>query len=191
MNLIPAYILAGGKSSRFGSDKARATVDNQPQLLRMISMIQPSVGQVTIVSKTPSDYADLKIRNIADMYPGCGPIGGLHAALSEAMLQRVGDWIWLLSCDLLSLQPSWLKTLASHRTADSRAVAFRHEFWEPLIGLYHRDLLADIEQAIHLKQLSLQHLLNSVNAVAVNLPSDWSTLRQFNTTDELKNHHPI
>ena len=98
---MPVYILAGGRSSRFGSDKARALLDGEPLVARLARQIEPVARRVTVVAEAADTYADLGLRTIADRRPGLGPLAGLEAALLDATNppKSTADWLILLSCD--------------------------------------------------------------------------------------------
>ena len=84
MTRLPIYILAGGRSSRFGSDKARAVLDGEPLIKRVARMAMPIAESTTIVADRTGKYDDLGLRSIADDPPHLGPLGGLAAALGIA-----------------------------------------------------------------------------------------------------------
>ena len=177
-----AYILAGGRSRRFGSDKALATLAGQPLIVRLAGTLRAAGVLVTAVADRPGRYDHLGIDTIADIEPGRGPVGGLHTALHH----NAGDWLVLVSCDMVALRPSWLAMLdgARARARASSAVAFRDRGgtrWQPFPGLYHRDLLPLIEAG----ETRMQRLLDDGRATAVPLPGDWPAVAQANTVDDL------
>jgi molybdopterin-guanine dinucleotide biosynthesis protein A len=87
-------ILAGGRSSRFGSDKATALFDGRPLIDCAITTLRDQVDEVIICG--PSKYG---FRCIADRpVPGLGPLGGINAALLDAD-DRGFDIVVTLPCD--------------------------------------------------------------------------------------------
>ncbi|MEX0886386.1 MAG: molybdenum cofactor guanylyltransferase [Phycisphaeraceae bacterium] len=181
---VPAYLLAGGQSRRFGSDKARAELDGVPLLVRLARELQPLTASVTVIAHTRDAYADLGLTTIADIQPGRGPLAGLHAALHHAE----HPWLLLASCDMLQCRPHWLAALAATRTAPApatiQAVAFRERYWHPFPGLYHRSLLPEVERRLAAGELRMQHLLTDV-ATAAPMPPDWPEVAQANTPEDL------
>lgn len=178
---VPVYILAGGQSRRFGSDKARAVLDGQPLLVRIVQSVQPMATQIRVVAAQADAYADLGLPTIADLHPGCGPIAGLEAALADCDQ----PWLALLSCDLLHIHPHWLERLAAHRTESAAAVAYRHRHWEPLLALYHQRAQPVVWDRLAAGQLRMQALLDELEAIAVDLPSDWPARTQANSLADL------
>lgn len=179
---IPVYILAGGKSSRFGSDKARALVDGLPLIARVASMVRPMASRVTVVADLRDKYADVGLRTIADTEPGKGPLGGLATALGD--LHPDENWLLLVSCDLLLIRSEWLAALSS--TAHPPATAFRGQYWEPLLALYHRSIGPAVRAQLATGNRAMQRLLDATAATAVPLPSDWPITLQANTPSDLQ-----
>lgn len=174
--MIPLYLLAGGKSSRFGSDKARAKVKGSPLIVRIVEALAPVAAPPTVVADVPDKYADLGLRTIADIQPGLGPMGGLATALHDA-----GDReILVTSCDLVSVEPAWVRLLTA---VDGAAVAFKKQKgWQPLFAVYRPDSAAVVARHIASESLSLQLVLDEIGQ-AVPLPLAW--VGGANTPDEL------
>ncbi len=180
MEPIPIYLLAGGRSSRFGSDKARALVDGVP-LLVAVARSLAGAAPVTVVGREPGGYADLGLRTIADAEQGRGPLAGLEAALAD----RGAGWLLLAACDTLGLRLEWLELLHAARGAH-RAVAFRGRHWEPLPALYHTELLAPVRARLAGEERARSlHALLAEHAAPVPLPEGWSAVRSINTRADL------
>lgn len=179
--IIPIYILAGGQSSRFGSDKARALVDGVP-LLVGVARALGGPGPVTVVAATDGQYEDLGLRTIADAHPALGPLAGLERALAD----RAAGWLLLAACDTLGLRPEWLERLAAARVGGRSAVAFRGEHWEPMPALYHTAILPAVRGRLgQEEQARSLHSLLEEHAAAVALPGGWGALRSINTRADL------
>lgn len=177
---LPAYLLAGGRSRRFGSDKARAEVAGTPLIVRLARQLQPLTSSVIVVASQADQYADLGLTTIADIHPGRGPLAGLHTALHHVDQ----PWLLLCSCDLLVCRPHWLNTLAAARTSTTRAVAFRDQHWHPFPGLYHHALAEEVTRRLMADDLRMQHLLDAEARPAA-LPVDWPAVSQANTPADL------
>ncbi len=183
MKRLPVYILAGGRSSRFGSDKARAILNDQPLLCHVAAMLQPVASNITVVADQNDKYDDLEFRTIADHRPGMGPLGGLDAALRD--LPDEDDWLLLCSCDAAVVRRSWLNKLIDGRSSQHDAVAFRASRWQPMPGLYARTALPTIANGMKDQNRSMQKLLDHLRVLAEPLPSDWPECWQINTPRDL------
>jgi molybdopterin-guanine dinucleotide biosynthesis protein A len=91
-------VLAGGRSSRFGSDKAAALIDGRPMLDWVVDALAPQVDDIVICGR------DIAGRRCAPDHPtpDLGPLGGLNAALRyasgngfDAVLSVPCDTPWL------------------------------------------------------------------------------------------------
>lgn len=77
---ILGAIIAGGRSSRFGSDKAMATLGGRALIDHVQAALAPQVREIVVVGR-----AHEGLRGIPDQpAPGLGPLGGIAAALLEA-----------------------------------------------------------------------------------------------------------
>jgi len=131
--MLPVYILAGGRSSRFGSDKARAMVDNIPLVVRLHKIISAQVSsQVFVVASAVDAYNDLGLTTLGDAIPNLGPVSGIATALEHAhkltslesdqiasktkppssRMAIPSQWSLIVSCDLLEWHDAWLLRLA-------------------------------------------------------------------------------
>ncbi|MFH5806574.1 molybdenum cofactor guanylyltransferase [Alienimonas sp. DA493] len=184
----PAYLLAGGRSRRFGSDKATADRDGVPALTRLAEQLRAAgATSVTAVARAAGQYDDLKVRTIADAVPDAGPLAGLDAALADAAEQGAA-WALAASCDLFDLPADWVKRLRTAATPGRLAVAFRPDRWEPFPGLYHVALRPAVRARLAGGDRSLQALLSApaTRAAAVPPPPDWPERISYNTPAELR-----
>src|SRR5579862_8087270 len=82
MESVAAFILAGGQSSRMGSDKAFLELAGKPLIVRALELAHEVVTDVRIVgdAKKFGRYAPV----VEDVYSNRGPLGGIHAALAQS-----------------------------------------------------------------------------------------------------------
>lgn len=148
-----AYILAGGKSSRFGSDKARVVIDGMPNLCFLADRLGTFNLPTTIVAQSLSDYSDLGLRTITDFERDAGPLAGTITALHDA--KSLGSaWSLILTCDLLWNNDTWIeRMLAAIQSPNDEsqprtfAWLFQSESFSPFPGLYHADAWLSARQS--------------------------------------------
>jgi molybdopterin-guanine dinucleotide biosynthesis protein A len=182
MEKVPAYILAGGKSHRFGRDKARVEIDGRPLLVHVAGSLRPAAAKITVVADRPGKYRDLGFETIADRRPGLGPLGGLQAALNHCP----GGWLLCASCDRIGIRPEWLRALLAGRSEGAKAVLFHGQIWQPLPALYHTSLAPRVDAAIESGRLTPWTLLERTDTVALEPPTDWGTSLDINDPGELE-----
>jgi molybdopterin-guanine dinucleotide biosynthesis protein A len=175
--VIPLYILAGGRSSRFGSDKARALVAGVPSVVRVADALAPVAAPATVVAAAAGAYDDLGLPTIGDLEPGRGPLGGLVTALRDA-----AGPVFVAACDLTEPRAEWAQALI----AAGGTAAFRTaRGWEPLFGRYDMGVLSVADRLLGDGERSVQVLLDEVAAVALKPPDGWPEESSFNTPEGL------
>jgi molybdopterin-guanine dinucleotide biosynthesis protein A len=142
---IATYILAGGKSSRMGRDKAMLAPGGIPLLMRTAALLAPLAGPPTIIGP-PTRYSALGYNVIPDDTPGIGPLGGIATALRHSNQ----PWNLIVGCDLPFLTSEWLDYLTA-RAVESKADAMIPESDagpEPLCAMYRKTCVTAILAAI-------------------------------------------
>lgn len=109
------YILAGGRSSRMGTDKAMLTLhgekDGETFLSHAVRTLRTIADQVVLVGdRQHLEGAD---RAIPDLHPNCGPLGGIEAALRDASSNHQ-DWACFLPVDMPLSPPTLYAALIQH-----------------------------------------------------------------------------
>jgi molybdopterin-guanine dinucleotide biosynthesis protein A len=115
---VEGFILAGGASSRMGTDKAHLTLGGRTFTERIVAALGAITPQLGVVSARPGS-ATLGLPVIADIYRDCGALGGLHAALSACR----APWAAVVSCDLPFVSGELFARLDELRRADADAEA--------------------------------------------------------------------
>ncbi len=134
-----AAILAGGKSSRMGTEKALLPFENQPLIAHIAAILRPIFPKVCVVtaSKEVARAADLPA--IPDHFPNRGPLGGIHAALTH-----FGAPTFVVACDMPFLNAAFIEFLA--RDFDAMAlVPLGEGGFEPLHAIYSEKCAAIFE----------------------------------------------
>lgn len=187
----PAFILAGGRSSRFGSDKALVEVDGQPLILALRDALLQHGHRVSIVADHADRYRSLGLDCWVDHASNSGPLAGVATALQQRLALGPG-WGLILSCDQLVWRGEWFEQLAAaasdrlpcelvHFVSRESAGTSR---CEPLPCLLHTRLLSKVLLRLQRHQLSLHGLFSDSAAAQVTsdvAPKQWS----FNSPQEL------
>jgi len=171
------YVLAGGKSSRMGQNKAFLDILGQPLVVAIARSIAAVAEDVTLVGD-PLIYADLGFPVIADRYPGCGPLAGIHAALHHTQ----HDWNLIAACDMPVPQPVWAGLLDQSRQAFDCIMPTTAGRLEPLGALYHRRCLPAIEGALSDGRYKVSDAVAGLRLRRVEFPGD--AFRNLNTPEE-------
>ena len=84
------YVLTGGRSSRFGANKAFADVDGKPMVVQVADRVRSVCDSVTLVGPAET-YGSLGLRVIEDSVADFGPVAGILAALEEYRGMKVSQ----------------------------------------------------------------------------------------------------
>ena len=108
---VSVAVLAGGKSSRMGTDKALLEVLGQPLIERVLARVEGLADEVIVITNQPADFVYLDIPLFADIVPNKGSLGGIYTAISRA----TGEHTLVVAVDMPFLQPGLLAFLLSLR----------------------------------------------------------------------------
>jgi len=161
--MISGFILAGGKSSRLGTDKALLTLNDQTLLQRIISIVDPFCLKV-YVSGQKHEYTSASVELVPDMVSDCGPIAGLLSSLSTSTT----DWNLIVSVDVPLINEDLIAHLIANANDCDCVIPIHNDRIEPLIAMYHRSALPIIQELISSKQYKLQHLVSKLNTNYLN-----------------------
>jgi molybdopterin-guanine dinucleotide biosynthesis protein A len=186
-------VLAGGRSSRFGTPKPLAIFRGQPLVVYAIDALAPVCDDVVVVTHHPEIGLALGVRTLTDRVSDSGPLAGLQSALRHAYALR-HEGVLLLGCDM-PLVPSALLTLIADagRAHGARAAvaAAGPRGVQPLCGWYSVRCLDAVERRLAGGDRSLRGLLTEVGAHLVPRPRLRSAcdpdvvFRGANTPEEL------
>ncbi|MBD2385618.1 molybdenum cofactor guanylyltransferase [Cylindrospermum sp. FACHB-282] len=188
---LTAIVLAGGKSSRMGEDKALIPIQGVPLLQRVCGIAQGCADTVYIVTPWPERYQNLLLPNCEFIreVPLSGDTGGPLVGFAQGLGQVKTDWVLLLACDLPRLRVEVLQDWAGRldTVGNEAIIAYLVQHpkgWEPLCGFYKRrclPLLLDfITQGGRSFQQWLQH--HQVEALPLSEPD---MLFNCNTPEDL------
>jgi molybdopterin-guanine dinucleotide biosynthesis protein A len=144
LSAVTAFILAGGKSSRMGTDKAFAMLDGQTLLARALDLARRVTNDVRIVGDAGKFAPFAPV--VEDVFPGCGPLAGIHAALRASHT----DLNLMLAVDLPFVSPALLQFLIAQAKDPAAMVTVPHAArgLQPLCALYRREFADFAENAL-------------------------------------------
>src|SRR5438477_5645141 len=109
---LTVAVLAGGRSSRMGTDKSFVRVLGRPLIEHILAQAEGLGDETLIVTNQPQDYAYLGLPLFGDVLPDKGALGGLYSALHSAG----GRHILCIACDMPFLVRDLLDYLVSLRS---------------------------------------------------------------------------
>lgn len=151
---LAAFILAGGKSTRMGRDKAFAEFEGRTLLARALGLARSVTPDVRIVGDFAKfgEFAPV----VQDAFPGCGPLGGIHAALRSSS----ADLNLMLAVDMPFLTQDLLRYLVerARKSAATVTVPQCGGGNQPLCGVYRRAFAEVAERALQKRRFKIDAL---------------------------------
>ncbi len=189
---VTGVIVAGGKSRRFGSDKAAATLRGRPLLQWVRDALAPVVDEIIVVmaagQSLPSMHPGIPVTAVEDREPERGPLGGIAAGLAAAS----SPVCFAASCDAPLLLPAAVeaivRALGDHDAVLPEVGGFR----QPLAAAYRREIcLAAAEAALATGTNRITDAFASLDILRlsedrlVRADPDLRSFRNANTTEAL------
>jgi molybdenum cofactor guanylyltransferase len=155
---LAAFILAGGKSTRMGADKAFVVLDGRTLLARALEVTRSITPDVRIVgsAKKFAPFAPV----VEDIFPGCGPLAGIHAALHSSHTELN----IILAVDTPFVSFALLQFLIA-RAQNSAAIVTAPQTsqgWQPLCAVYRRRFADTAEPALREGRYKIDALFDIV-----------------------------
>jgi molybdopterin-guanine dinucleotide biosynthesis protein A len=185
---ITAIILAGGRSSRMGQDKALIPVGSMPLLTQICDLALCCATKVYVVAPWIKRYESIVPSQcvlLEENPPFTGPLVCFYKVLS--LVQT--EWVLLLACDLPFLTPSevqnWANLLSSLSQKTIALVPRIDDLWHPLSAFYRSSCRLSLENYIGAGGTSFQNWLDesSVEVLKVTNPQ---VLFNCNTPEDLE-----
>ncbi|MDQ1334199.1 MAG: FdhD protein [Thermodesulfobacteriota bacterium] len=185
---VTGVVLAGGRSSRYGKNKALVTVKGVPLIERALQTMGAIFHHVVMITNTPDEYAYLDVPMFKDVIKGLGPLGGIYTGL-KVIPDPAGFFV---ACDMPFLNPGLIRHMVTIR--DDFDVVVPKISWkvEALHGLYAKSCIDSIERLIRSGTYQIFRFFSSVSVRFINddeirrWDPDLSSFLNINTPDELR-----
>ena len=156
---ICGIILAGGKSSRYGRNKALIEIDGVPLIERVIRVLQDLFESVVLITNTPEEYSRFHLPMKHDIIKGLGPLGGIYTAL-HSITEEYGFFV---ACDIPFLNPDLVTHMIEQREAYDVVVPKIGWKIEALHALYRKTCLPEVERLIRNHQYQVIRFFDRVS----------------------------
>lgn len=168
---ISACILAGGKSSRMGTDKGLLLFHGKPLVERIVEELNVVFESVTIVSNNP-EYEKFGLEVVKDLIENIGPAGGIHSAMNHAKTEK----IFIVSCDIPFINHEAVEYIVENSGDAQIAVPLFQGSVQPLFGLYSVNCLPQWNRLLEHGVNKLQQMISHFKLLKI----DVNGIRPFN-----------
>ncbi|WP_042349800.1 molybdenum cofactor guanylyltransferase [Bacillus massiliigorillae] len=154
-----AIILAGGKSSRMGTNKALLPIFDKTTIEHIVDCCKQVADEVIVVTNNHEQYAFLNVPLVADTYKESGPLAGLEAGLQAAK----HDKCFLVACDMPFINIEVMKLLVQHLDDYDAVLPSVDNQYHPLFAAYRKTCLAPIRKNLQEKMLRMVGIFDEVH----------------------------
>jgi molybdenum cofactor guanylyltransferase len=154
-------VLCGGRSRRFGADKAACVVGGATLMERVVSVLSVFDREIIFVGASPlpaPQPGKIMSRWASDVYPGAGPLGAVYSGLSVSSR----PYNLVVACDMPFLNRELLSHMMAAASGYDLVIPRSGDYVEPLHAVYARGCREVLGQLIVQGQLQLQALLSRV-----------------------------
>lgn len=180
---ITGIILAGGKSSRMGTDKGLLKLNETYFVAHSIEALKPLVTEIMIVSNN-SDYDQFNLKRISDLIKNAGPLAGIYTGLYHSRT----NYNLVLSCDIPLIKTAILEQLIAAQDEDFDIIQIVSQGKPmPLIALYNKRCEAQFHQLLLNDERRIHVALKEFNVKNIALSEEQEIYTtNINTSEELK-----
>lgn len=170
-------ILAGGQSSRMGTNKALLQLEGEPLVARLARRFTAWFPQVIVVTNTPETYAFLGLPMVGDRIPGLGPLGGLEAGLTTSRYEHA----FFCAVDMPFVSEGLVRHMLALAPGHDLVVPVLGGEFEPMHAVYGKGCLPAITRNLDARRLRLIGFYDEVRRLELGE----SEIRRFGDPERL------
>ena len=153
-----AIVLAGGQSSRFGSDKAFAKIGDLTIVESLFFPLSLIFKKIIVVTNFPEKYRAFPVQIVTDKIRERGPLGGIYSGLLASDSERN----FVVACDMPLINPRLIRYLVSIKEGQI-VIPQAHDKLEPLFAIYSKSCLPAIASQLKAGDNKIQNFFDKVN----------------------------
>ncbi len=171
MDMMTSIVLAGGKSIRLGREKALEKIGGQSLIQQVIGRLYSLENEIIVVTSQTYNLPDLGVKQVTDIYPDKGPLGGIYSGLRAAPC----FYCLVVGCDMPLLNVALLRYIMELSHGFDVVIPRVDSNVEPLHAVYSKNCLASIEAALKQDRLQIQGFFHQMKVRYV----EYAELKKF------------
>ena len=161
---ITGIILAGGKNSRMGINKAFLEIDGTRLIDNILAVYQKIFSEIIIVTNDPLSYTEFfETLIVTDIYKEKGALGGIYTGLFYAAY----DYSFVAACDMPFLNEDFIIYLTEQTDKFDIVVPELPEGFQPLHAIYSRNCLSHIKKLLIADKLKIAGFYKEVRLLSI------------------------
>ena len=159
MEKASAIILAGGKNTRIGRNKAFIQLSTGETILQnAINILRPIFPEIIIVTNRKEAYQNFNVSVVEDLIEGSGPLGGIFTGLCYS----VSKHNFVVACDMPFIQPTLIKLLLVESGTYDVVIPELDGEMEPLFALYSKSCIPTMFEHLQKQNLKIREVLSKL-----------------------------
>jgi molybdenum cofactor guanylyltransferase len=158
---MTSIILAGGKSLRLGQSKALQAIGGKSLIqwvVDCLAILSTEIIIATAYGEAIPCSSAVRIKTVADIYPGKGPLGGIYSGLTASSSSRA----IIVGCDTPFLSVGLLEYMTQISSTLDVVVPRIKKKVEPLCAVYSKNCVAPIQELLEQNELRISKLFRMV-----------------------------
>ena len=186
---MTGVILAGGRNSRIGQNKAFLEIGGKMIIERTIEIYKKIFDEILIITNTPEDYQYLGLKVYTDLIPNRGSLGGIYTGLHYSK----SDYAFFAACDMPFLNERVIRhIIKGARDYDIIVPYYKHRL-HPLHAVYSKSCLEIFRIMVEKKKLKIKGIFPKFRIKKVtNIPEtklppffNINTMKDFRQADKM------
>lgn len=186
---MTGILLAGGKNSRMGANKAFLEIDGIRLIDKTINIYREIFSEIIIVTNDPLSYVEFTdAAVVTDIYKGKGPLGGIYTGLFYSK----HNYAFVSACDMPYLNKDFISYLANQAGKHDVIVPELAEGYQPLHAIHSRNCLPSIKPRLVADKLKITGFYRDMRVLAIGeeqiLPfnKDGRLFQNLNTPEDVE-----
>jgi len=188
MEKATAIIMAGGSSTRMGTDKSMLPIEGRPIIERTCRRLAACFEQVLISANEADKFAFLGFDVVPDKVPAQGPLMGIASAL-EASVNEIN---FVVACDIPDIEPGNVRRILSEAAgsdADIIVPTTGNDRYEPLFAVYRKSTLEVINKVLSSGGRKISDVFDLCKVRKVELDTSLVNLNTMAEYEEFRKNH--
>ena len=163
---ITGIILAGGKSTRIGVNKALLKIGRKTIIDNIISRISPLFSKIILITNYPDEFCFLKKNSISlfpDVISGANSMGGIYSGLSHSKTR----YNFLFACDMPFVNPELVSYMIKGIQGNDIVIPEGKTGYEPLHAIYSKNCLKSFKKLIQKGDLKITNIFKFVKVKVI------------------------
>ncbi|MER3524762.1 MAG: hypothetical protein C4326_12100 [Ignavibacteria bacterium] len=177
---LTAALLAGGKSSRMGTDQALLTINGATLIGRIADVLKRVFDRVIVIADRGERYAFLQFPCYPDIVHDAGPLAGIHSALAHSATGHV----FIVSCDTPFVSEAMIREVLARAHKHAVTIVSDGMRTHSLFGVYPTALRTEIEQSLLVGKRSVSGWLEARGMEVLDFSRFAARLENINTPEE-------